>query len=85
MSCFGSTQFELTGQIIVFPSQKKSKTKAPSAKNKYICLCLDLPPCSHIGVIYFKKINWLPVSERVESCIATVVFKYWNGIVQSQY
>ena len=27
--------------------------------------------------------NNLAVSERVESCIATTVFKYWNGIVPS--
>ena len=24
---------------------------------------------------------WLPVSDRVEYCIANTVFKYWNGIV----
>lgn len=25
--------------------------------------------------------NWLSVSERIESCIAATVFKYWTGIV----
>ena len=29
-------------------------------------------PRSHIGSIHLRKINLLPVSERVESCIATV-------------
>ena len=28
-----------------------------------------------------RKMHWLPVSERVESCIGTTVFKYQNGIV----
>ena len=48
-----------------------------------MCLYLDLLPRSHIGVAHFKKINWLPASEKVKSCIATTVFKYWNGIVPS--
>ena len=30
---------------------------------------------------HFRKINWLPVSDRVEYCIVNTVFKYWNGIV----
>ena len=28
---------------------------------------------------HFRKINWFPVSDRVEC--ANTVFKYWNGIV----
>ena len=36
---------------------------------------------SHIDPSHFRKINWLPVSDRVEYCIANTVFKYWNGIV----
>ena len=38
---------------------------------------------SHLDVPHFRKINRLTVFERVESCIATIVFKYWNGIVPS--
>ena len=34
-------------------------------------LCLDLPSCSHIDAAQFRKINWLPVSERLESCTGT--------------
>ena len=37
----------------------------------------------HIGAAHFRKINWLPVSERVESCITTTVCKYWNEIIPS--
>ena len=47
--------------------------------NKYY----ELIPRSHIGAAYFGKINWLTVSERVESCTATTVLKYWNGIIVS--
>ena len=63
-----------------FPLLKKnSKLKLQKAQNKYIRFCLNLPPWSHISLSYFRKINWLLVSDRV--CIANTVFKYWNGIV----
>ena len=42
---------------------------------------MDLPPRSHIDTSQFRKINWLPVSNRVEYYIANTVFKYRNGIV----
>ena len=44
---------------------------------------MDLPPHFHTSVIHLRKIKWLPVSQKVESCIAVAVFKYWNGIVLS--
>ena len=44
--------------------------------------CLGLVSRSYLGVLHFEKINWQPVYERVKSCIATTVFKYWNGIVR---
>ena len=31
--------------------------------------------------ISLRKINWLPVSDRVEYRIANTVLKCWNGIV----
>ena len=40
-------------------------------------------PLFHIGATYFRKINWLPVFERVESCIVTTDFKYQIEIVPS--
>ena len=42
---------------------------------------LNLPARFHIDLSHFRKINWLPVSDRAEYCIANTVFKYWNGIV----
>ena len=65
-----------------FPLLKKNlKLKLQKAPNKCIRFCLNLPPRSHIDPPHFRKINWLPVSGRVEYCIANTVFKYWNGIV----
>ena len=61
--------------------KKNSKLKLRKAQNKCIRFCLNLSPRSHINPSHFRKINWLPVSDRVEYCIANTVFKYWNGIV----
>ena len=48
-----------------------------------MCLCLDLPLRSHNEVIHFQKINWFPVSGRIESCMVTTAFKHYNGIIPS--
>ena len=65
-----------------FPLLKKNlKLKLQKSQNKYIRFSLNLAPRSHIDPSHFRKINWLPVSDRVEYCIANAVFKYWNGIV----
>ena len=61
--------------------KKNLKLKIQKAQNECIRFCLNLPPRSHINPSHFRKINWLPVSDRVEYCIANIVFKYWNRIV----
>lgn len=68
---------------MVSPSQQKSNDRLLTAQNKYIRLCLNLAPRSHIALNHFRKRNWLPVSDRVEICTATTAFKYWRGIVPS--
>ena len=35
------------------------------SQNKYIRYCLKLDNGSHVGVVEFKKLNWLPTEERV--------------------
>ena len=53
--------------------------------NKSIRFWQNIPPRSHIDPLHFRKTNWLPVSDRVDYCIANTVFKYWNGIVQDMF
>ena len=60
--------------------QKFLKIKLEKAQNKCSSCCLNLPPRSRINPPHFRKINWLPVSDRVEYRTANNVFKYWNGI-----
>ena len=62
-------------------SSFKGKFETQTSKNKCIRFCLNLPSRSHIDPSHFRKMNWLPVSDRVEYYIANTVFKYWNGIV----
>ena len=62
--------------------KKNLKLKRQKAQNKCIRFCLNLPPRSYIDPSHFRKINWLPITDRVEYYIANIVFKYWNGIVR---
>ena len=72
-----SSFFPLLKKILKLKLQKL-KLKP---QNKCICFCLNLPPRSHIDPSHFRKINRLPVSDRIEYCIVNNVFRYWNGIV----
>ena len=60
--------------------KKKLKLKLQKAQNKCIRFCLNLPWRSHVDPFHFRKINWLPIIDRVEYCIVNAVFKYWNRI-----
>ena len=69
-----------------FPLLKTNlKLKFQKAQNKCIRFCLHLPPRSHIDPSHFRKTNWLPVSDKVEDCIANTIFKYWNLIVSGYF
>ena len=46
-------------------------------------LCLDLSSRSHKDAAHFRKIYWLPVSERVESCIAPTVLNIRTGLYRT--
>ena len=50
------------------------------AQNKCIRFCLGLDNRTHIGVKEFKAINWLPVRNRYEQCVAVSVFKFSKGL-----
>ena len=64
-----------------FPLLKKNlKLKLQKASNKIIRFFLNIRLRSHIEQSHFRKIKWLPVSERVEYCIANTVFNYRDGV-----
>ena len=62
---------------------KSSKTEDSGSTKQMHTSLLRSSPRSHIDAIHLGKINWFPVSERVESSITTTACKYWKGIVPS--
>ena len=58
-----------------FPLLKKNlNLKIQKAQIKCICFYLNFPRRSHIDPSHFRKVNWFPVSNRIEYCIANTVF-----------
>ena len=49
--------------------KKKIKIKLQKAQIKCIRFCLNWSPRSSINTPHFRKINWLPASDKVEYCI----------------
>ena len=56
------------------------KTKLQTAQNSCIRYCLGLEDRSHIGTTEFEKINWLPVSDRVNQCLAVFAYNFKNEL-----
>ena len=59
---------------------KAFKKRFQIAQSKCIRYCLELSSRTHVSVMHFNKINWLPVEHSVELCTATTVFKFWNKL-----
>ena len=47
-------------------------------QNKCIPFCLQLEKMSTISHKEFKDSNWLPVINRFEQCVISIVFKFIN-------
>ena len=55
------------------------KNKLQITQNSCIRYCLGLKERSHIGKNEFEKINWLPVSNRVDQCLAVTAYNFKNA------
>ena len=58
---------------------QKLKKKLQVMQNKCIRFCLQLDKMSTISHKEFKDLNWLPVINRFEQCVISIVFKFING------
>ena len=58
---------------------KKLKNRIQTSQNKCIRFCLQLDKMTHISHKEFETLNWLPVTERFNQCINSIVFKYVNN------
>ena len=55
---------------------KKLKNRIQSSQNKCFCFYLQLDKVTHISHKEFQILNWLPVTERFNQCIKSIVYKY---------
>ena len=52
---------------------KKLKNRIQTSQNKCIRFCLQLDKMTHISHKEFEILNWLPVTERFNQCINSIV------------
>ena len=52
--------------------------KLQTTQNSCIKYCLDLKDRSHIRKNEFEKINWLPISNRADQCLAVTAYNFKN-------
>ena len=55
------------------------KNKLQTAHIDCIKFCLGMERRSHIGLNHFERVNWLPVKNRVDQCIAVTACKFKNN------
>ena len=59
---------------------KKLKNKIQTAQNKCVRVCLKLDKMAHVSQNEFEKLNWFPISDRINQCILSTTFKFVNDI-----
>ena len=57
---------------------QKMKNKIQIMQNKCIRYCLQLDKMTHISKNEFETLNWLPVKDRFNQSINSIVFKYFT-------
>ena len=56
------------------------KNKIETTQNKCVRFCLNLDKMAHISQNEFEKLNWLPISDRINECILSTTFKFVNDM-----
>ena len=57
---------------------QKMKNKIQIKQNKCIQYCLQLDKMTHISKKEFETLNWLPIKNRFNQSIYSIVFKYFT-------
>ena len=70
--------FDYTCSVWYPNLNKKLKSKLQTAQNRCIRYCLQLDNKSQIGVKHFEKLNWLPISERLNQYLCSNAFKFFK-------
>ena len=58
---------------------KKLKKRLQSSQNNCLRFCLQLENRQSINMSHYIKINWLPTTDRVNQCICSHVFKFFQN------
>ena len=58
---------------------KKLKNRIQTSQNKCIRFCLQLDKIPHLSQKEFETINWLPIKEKYNQCVNSIVFKYFDN------
>ena len=56
------------------------KNKIQTTQNKCVRSCLNLDKMAHVSQNEFEKLNFLPLSDRINQCIISTTFKFVNDI-----
>ena len=56
------------------------KNKIQTTQNKCVRFCLNLDKMTHTSQNEFEKLNWLPISNRINQCILSTTFKFVNDM-----
>ena len=54
------------------------KNKIQVMQNKCIKFCSNLGNLDHIGIIEFKKMNWLNTNDRFLQCVCSAAFNFFQ-------
>jgi len=72
--------FDYASPVWFYGLTEDLKSKLQVTQNKLIRFVLNLEPRSHIGYEDFIKLNWFPVSDRVDQVTLCHVFKMHNNL-----
>ena len=72
--------FDYASPVWYYSLTAELKNKLQVTQNKIIRFVLGLHPRTHIDKTHFVKLNWLPVSKRVDQIILCHMFKVHSGI-----
>ena len=59
---------------------KELKNKIQTTQNKCVRFCLNFDKMTHISQNEFEKLNWFPISNRINQCILSTIFKFVNDM-----
>ena len=67
--------FDYAGTVWHPNLNKKLKNEIQITQNKCVRFCLNLDNMAHVSQNDFEKLNWFPISCRINQCVLSTTFK----------